>query len=97
MFQRPIEIYPWNPDWVTVWMILGTALLTILLIYFSTRQGRMEKRSTDVPGKPPIHHYAGIISSDSNPIPVFVWAVIILAVMWTIGYNVVISIKGLGY
>lgn len=97
LFPRPVAEYPWNPDWVTVLTVLGLGLASVLLLYFSMRQGRIEKRSTEVPGKPPIHHYAGIISSDSNPIPVFIWLVIIIAIVWVIAYNVNISIHGLGY
>jgi hypothetical protein len=97
LLHRPIEIYPWNPDWVTVWVVLGAGLLSTLLLYFAMRQGRMEKRSTDVPGKPPIHHYAGVISSDSNPVPVFIWVLIVFVAIWVIAYDVNAAIHGLGY
>ena len=97
MRPRPIEFYPWNPDMVSVWMILGMGLFITLLLYFAMRQGRMEKRSSDIPGKEPIHHYAGIVSSDSNPIPVFIWVTIGITVAWCLAYNIIAAKFGLGY
>jgi hypothetical protein len=82
---------------VTVWMVLGMGLFVTLLLYFAMRQGRMEKGSTDVPGKRPLHHYAGIVSSDSNPIPVFIWITIVISVVWCIAYNINIARHGMGY
>jgi hypothetical protein len=78
-------------------MVLGTGLLTVLLIYLATRQGRLERGSTDIPGKRPLHHYAGVVSSDSNPVPVFIWVVIVIVALWAIAYNVNVAIHGLGY
>lgn len=97
LFPRPVAIYPWDQDWVTVLMVLGLGLASVVLLYLSMRQGRIEKRDPETPGEPRIHHYAGIISSDSHPIPVFIWTVIVICIVWVIAYNVNVAIHGMGY
>jgi hypothetical protein len=85
--------YPWTIDWTTV--IVG--IVGGLGLYIAMRQGRIERSHTDRPDGKPLHSYAGIVESASRKPTVFIWALIVIVVLWVIGYVVNIAANGLGY
>lgn len=95
--ERPINFYPWTPDWSTVIVILGLGIAFALFLYLSMRQGRVERGNKDTSGKPPIHEYAGLTGSDSNPMTLFLWIFFVALAFWAIGYVLYIARHGLGY
>lgn len=95
--DRRIEFYPWQIDWSMVIVMLGLGALLVLFVYLSMRQGRVERDNKDTAGKPPIHDYAGITSSDSNGMTLFLWVFFVAIGVWALGYVLNIARTGLGY
>lgn len=89
--------YPWTLDWTSVIVSIGGGLLFVLGLYAAMRQGRLERSRIDRTGREEVHDYAGIVQSGSGKVTVFIWALIVVVVVWVIGYAANIAVNGLGY
>ncbi|HEY3266480.1 MAG TPA: hypothetical protein VGM37_06115 [Armatimonadota bacterium] len=91
------SFYPWVTDWRSVVEVLAGGMALLIAFYLAARSGRLKKTNTETPGKPPLHNYAGVVSSDNNGVTVFIWVLAASMVAVAIGYVLYTSANGLGY
>lgn len=95
--NRGTGFYPWTVDWPSVIIAVVGGLIFVLGLYAAMRQGRLERPRVERSGKEEVHTYAGVVQSGTRKVTVFIWVLIVVVLVWVIGYVANIAVNGLGY
>ncbi|MDJ0766348.1 MAG: hypothetical protein QNJ97_25455 [Myxococcota bacterium] len=88
-------------DWIhleNTWWVFGGGFIITLAIILARSSAVMSfsmRKQTEEALENETHHFAGIVSEQNRPVPVFIWLVGIGFLAWAVGYTIFSGKHGL--